>query len=62
MQNVTKNDIPFGFQIFHVEFLCVLENAQVYNFLIGKSNPKIRRIKFQLPNWLTCEVNKPLLT
>ena len=47
---MTKNDIPFCFQIFHAEFLCVLENAQVYNFLIGKSNPKIRRIKFQLPN------------
>ena len=59
---MTKNDIPFCFQIFHAEFLCVLENAQVYNFLIGKSNPKIRRIKFQLPNWLTCEVKKPLLT
>ena len=59
---MTKNDIPFCFQIFHAEFLYVLENAQVYNFLIGKSNPKIRRIKFQLPNWLTCEVKKPLLT
>lgn len=62
MQNVTKNDFPFGFQIFHAEFFCVLEKAQVYNFLIGKSNPKIHRIKFQLLNWLTCEVKKPLLT